>query len=500
MSLALVQSRSVSGIRAYSVMIEVHLSPGFPGLGIVGLPETAVKESRHRVRSAIINSGFEYPTKRITINLAPADMPKEGGGFDLPIAIGILVASGQVTTDALSRYEFVGELALSGALQAVRGVLPLAKAVHDDSHALVLPVMNAAEAALVTGFSIFAAPSLTDVVNHLNGVSLLSEVVLAADSVRSMSPLCMSDIKGQEHAKRVIEIAAAGGHHVIACGPPGSGKTMLAHRLPGILPSMAQDQALDVASVYSVSHAGFQQKQWKVRPFRSPHHTVSAIALVGGGRVPYPGEMSLAHHGVLFLDEFPEFPRHVLEVLREPLESREAHVSRVAGSAIFPAAFQLVAAMNPCPCGYLGDQERPCTCTRDQVQRYRARLSGPILDRIDLQVFIGRVPTKQLLAVEQQPVETSAVIRERVEVAYQKQYERAGKSNAFLTPNEVQRYCTLTEANRKLLEMAIDRLSLSVRAVHRVLKVARTIADLVACQGIATEHLSEALNYRLDAE
>lgn len=499
MSLALVQSRAVSGISAYCVMIEVHLSPGFPGLGIVGLPETAVKESRYRVRSAIINSGFEYPTKRITINLAPADMPKEGGGFDLPIAIGILVASGQVTADALSHYEFVGELALSGELKSVRGILPLAKAVHDDAHALMLPVMNATEAALVTGFSIFAASSLVEVVNHLNGASLLNEVVSSAHSVRSPGTVCMSDIKGQEHAKRVLEIAAAGGHHVIACGPPGSGKTMLAHRLPGILPAMTQEQALDIASIYSTSHAGFQQKQWKIRPFRSPHHTVSAVALVGGGRVPYPGEMSLAHHGVLFLDEFPEFPRHALEVLREPLESREAHVSRIAGSAIFPAAFQLVAAMNPCPCGYLGDQEHACTCTREQVQRYRARLSGPILDRIDLQIFIGRVPTKQLLMVEQHPVETSDVIRERVEIAYQKQHERAGKSNAFLTSKEVQEHCTLTEVNRELLEMAIERLGLSVRAVHRVLKVARTIADLATVDVIAAEHLSEALSYRLDS-
>lgn len=498
MSLALVRSRAVSGIRTYTVMIEVHLSPGFPGLGIVGLPETAVKESRHRVRSAIINSGFEYPAKRITINLAPADIPKEGSGFDLPIAIGILAASGQLQANLLSLYEFVGELALSGELKSIKGILPLAKAVHADGHALILPVTNAQEAALIEGFSILAAPSLIDVINHINGLSSLNEVI----SVKNASTLtpypCMSDIKGQDHAKRAFEIAAAGGHHLLACGPPGSGKTMLANRLPGILPGMTQEQALETASLYSISHDGFQEKHWKKRPFRSPHHTVSAMAMVGGGRIPHPGEISLAHHGVLFLDEFPEFPRNVLEVLREPLESREVHVSRVAGTATFPAAFQLIAAMNPCPCGYLGDQEHACTCTRDQVQRYRARLSGPLLDRIDLQIFVGRVPTKQLLTIGCDKSETSDVIRERVEMAYHKQLERAQKSNAVLTTKEVGRYCFLTDANRELLEMAIDRFGLSVRAVHRVLKVARTIADLSALDSIMTEHLSEALTYRLD--
>ena len=387
---------------------------------------------------------------------------------------------------------------MSGELKSVRGVLPLAKAVHDDGHALMLPIMNADEAALVNGLRIFAVSSLVDVINHLNSVSLLNETVATEHVMSATQYPCMSDIKGQEHAKRAFEIAAAGGHHIIACGPPGSGKTMLANRLPGILPNMTQEQALAIASVHSISQGGFDKKHWKKRPVRSPHHTVSAMAMVGGGRITHPGEISLAHQGVLFLDEFPEFPRYVLEVLREPLESREVHVSRVAGSATFPAAFQLVAAMNPCPCGYLGDQERPCSCTSQQVQRYRARLSGPLLDRIDLQIFIGRVPTKQLLTASHHQAETSDVIRRRVEMAYQRQLERAQKANAFFTAKEVQRYCALTDANRELLEVAIDRLSLSVRAVHRVLKVARTIADLENAETILASHISEALSYRLD--
>ncbi len=497
MTLAIVHSRAISGLHAYPVTIEVHVSPGFPGLGMVGLPETTVKESRHRVRSAILNAGFDYPPRHIIVNLAPADRPKEGASFDLPIAIGILAATEQISLDVLSKYEFFGELALSGELKAVRGMLPLAIAAKQERRALMVPLVSVDEALLVDGVTVFAAASLEQVVFHLNGTKILEPIGMHNVQAQQPQYACLSDIKGQSFAKRALEIAAAGGHHMLMNGPPGSGKTMLANRLPGLLPPMPPEHCIETASLYSVSTLGFDKHNWGRRPFRSPHHTASQIALVGGSKIPKPGEVSLAHHGILFLDELPEFPRHVLEVLREPLESQEVYIARAAGSARFPAAFQLIAAMNPCPCGYYGDAEKACRCTPEQINRYQSRLSGPLLDRIDLHVQVDRVSTKELLQTSTAMAQTSEQVRERVMQAYAVQWQRIQKLNARLTAKEVQQYCVLGEAERELVESAIDGLNLSVRSVHRVLKVARTIADFDAQAQISVEHLSEALSFRM---
>ncbi len=495
MSLAVVYSRALTGLAAPLVSVEVHLSGGLPGMSIVGLPETAVKESKDRVRAALLNSRFEFPARRITINLAPADLPKEGGRFDLPIALGILAASGQVPRAALANCEFLAELGLDGALRPSRGVLPAALAARNAGRALVLPIANVDEAALVNGVTVFGARHLLEVCAHLQGSTALTPHVSNILSSTEQDVPDLADVRGQAQARRALEVTAAGMHSLLMLGPPGSGKTLLATRLPGILPPMTEAEALESAALLSISHQGFSPLLWRRRPFRAPHHTASGVALVGGGSEPKPGEVSLAHYGILFLDELPEFDRRVLEVLREPLESGRITISRAARQAEFPARLQLIAAMNPCPCGYLGDADGRCRCTTEQVQRYRARISGPLLDRIDLHIEVPRLPSG-LLGKQQTVSENSASVRARVCAARERQLARAGKANALLGPREVERDCILTSDNQRLLERAVDKLRLSARAYHRILKVARTIADLDAAEQIMMPHLSEAIAYR----
>lgn len=495
MSLAVVYSRALTGMKAPLVSVEVHLSGGLPGMSIVGLPETAVKESKDRVRAALLNSRFEFPPRRITINLAPAELPKEGGRFDLPIAIGILAASGQIPEVRLAQYEFLAELALDGSLRAGRGVLPAALAARGAGRALVLPVDNAAEAALVNDVTALGARHLLEVCAHLQGGNTLSPCAPTLPPNNAPEFPDLADVRGQPHARRALEVAAAGNHSLLMLGPPGSGKTLLAVRLPGILPPMTETEALESAALLSVSHHGFSPQHWRRRPFRAPHHTASGIALVGGGSQPRPGEVSLAHHGVLFLDELPEFDRRVLEVLREPLEAGAITVSRAACQAEFPARVQLVAAMNPCPCGYLGDPNGRCRCSSEQVQRYRARISGPLLDRIDLHIEVPRLPA-ELLCAQTADNENSATVRARVCATRARQLARAGKPNALLTNREAERDCSLTKEDQALLAQAVEKLRLSARAYHRILKLARTIADMDAADRITATHLSEAIAYR----
>lgn len=496
MNLAIVRTRAKAGVSAPQVLVETHLSNGLPSLSIVGLPEAAVKESKDRVRSAILNSGFDFPTRRITINLAPADLPKEGGRFDLAIALGILAASDQIPKDALAPYEFLGELALSGALRPVTGVLPAAVQCRKAGRALLLPEGNLAEAALVSEIELFGAGSLLRVCNHLNGVEPLSPVQSrprdASDAMAAVPD--MADIKGQFQARRALEVAAAGRHNLLLYGPPGTGKTMLASRLPGILPPLTEDEALEAAAVASVAGIEVRGENWRVRSFRAPHHTASAVALVGGGSHPRPGEISLAHHGVLFLDEFPEFDRKVLEVLREPLESGEIAIARAASRTLFPARFQLVAAMNPCPCGYQGHPRIPCTDTEQQVRRYRQKISGPLLDRIDLHVEVPVLSSQELQEAE--AGESSAQVRARVVAARELQLRRQGKANQDLSGRELESYCRLGSAERRLLESAMNRLALSARAYHRILRVARTLADLAGLEQPQGAQLMEALGFR----
>ncbi len=494
MSLAQLHSRARNGIQAPLVTVEVHLANGLPALAIVGLPEKAVQESKDRVRGAILNSGFEFPARRITVNLAPADLPKEGGCYDLPIALGILAASDQIPRAGIGDVEFMGELALSGQLRAVKGVLPAALAARQAGRSLIVPQENLAEAALVSGLERFGADSLLAVCHHLSGSQPLDwKTIEASDAALPVANLL--EVKGQPQAKRALEIAASGGHSLLFLGPPGSGKSMLAQRLPGILPPMTEGEALEAASIHSVSNNGFDADQWGQRPYRAPHHSASGPALVGGGGNPRPGEVSLAHNGVLFLDELPEFDRKVLEVLREPLENGHITISRAARSAEFPARFQLIAAMNPCPCGYLGDSERSCSCSQEQVRRYRARLSGPLLDRIDMHVEAPRLPA-QLLMQAPSDGESSQQVRQRVIAARDLQLQRAGKANAALGPAEIEQHCPLDQASASLLQDAIRRLGLSARAYHRILKVARTIADLAGDAAIQANHIAEAIGYR----
>lgn len=501
MSLAVLKSRALSGMDAPQVTVESHLANGLPSFTIVGLPETEVKEAKDRVRAALQNARFEFPARRITVNLAPADLPKESGRFDLPIALGILAASEQMPAIELERYEFAGELSLSGALRPIRGALAMTFAMQraadrcGQPRGFILPRANADEAALVPGALIHPAESLLQVCAHFAAAdpeSRLGRHQCSTTAVAVAGP-DFSDVKGQLQVKRGLEVAAAGNHSVLMMGPPGTGKSMLAARFAGILPPMTDQEALESAAVQSVT-GGFSLERWKVRPFRAPHHTASGVALVGGGNIPRPGEISLAHRGVLFLDELPEFDRRVLEVLREPLESGRITISRAARQADFPARFQLIAAMNPCPCGYLGHPANRCRCSPDQIRRYQSRISGPLLDRIDMQLGVSALPHADLLqAADGEP---SAAIAARVACAALRQHERAGKGNSLLSTPELERDCQLDSAAATLLQSAMERMNWSARSYHRVLKVARTIADLAAVDVISAAHVAEAIQYR----
>ena len=497
MSLAVLKSRALAGMDAPQVTVEVHLANGLPGFTIVGLPEAEVKEAKDRVRAALLNNRFEFPNQRMVVNLAPADLPKESGRFDLPIALGILAASGQIPADALDQYEYAGELSLSGALRPIRGALAMAYAIQRSPHrrGFIVPHDNADEAALVKDANIYPANSLLEVCAHFAALDPADKLVRhsAPPAGASREYPDFSEVKGQLQVKRALEIAAAGRHSVLMVGPPGAGKSMLAARLPGILPPMTEQQALESAALQSLNGA-FSASRWKQRPYRTPHHTASGVALVGGGSIPRPGEVSLAHQGVLFLDELPEFDRRVLEVLREPLESGHITISRAARQAEFPAGFQLIAAMNPCPCGYFGHTGGTCRCTPDAIGRYQGKISGPLLDRIDMQIPVAALKHAEL--ANGCAGEASSSIAARVAQAFERQSRRQDHANNVLTPREVDVHCKPDAVGAQLLAHAMNRLNWSARAYHRVLKLARTIADLDNALVIAATHVAEAIQLR----
>lgn len=491
MSFAKIYTRALLGLHAPLIEVEVHVSQGLPSLTIVGLAEAAVRESKDRVRSAIINSGFQFPNKRLTINLAPADLPKDGSRLDLPIALGILIASGQLPENITDDFEFVGELALDGNLRPVSGTLSIAMACQKAQHRLMLSQQNADEAAQLPRIEVFAASHLKQVCQHF-----LQEQVIHPTTTKLVNKvqnyaLDLADVKGQLRPRRALEIAAAGGHSILFRGPPGTGKTLLASRLPSILPPLSPEEGLEVASIYSIAN---HQHVFGQRPFRAPHHTASAVALVGGGSQPRPGEITLSHLGVLFLDELPEFDRKVLEVLRQPLESKQIIISRASRQICFPANFQLIAAMNPCPCGYAFNQDSRCQCSTESIKRYQNRISGPLLDRIDLHIDVPPLQAQELQSND--PVESSAQVRIRVNQAYQLQIERQQQLNHNLSPQQLSLHAQLDSTSADILERAQQRLHLSARAYHRIIRVARTIADLAQSPAIQTEHLTESLSYR----